>query len=97
MGYKVFNVAVIGCGRIAGHHCSSIKNKKGLNLVAVCDLILDKAKSYGQKYNIPYYKNYHKMFNELNNIDLAVLCTPSGMHYEHSKDIILNYKKKYRC
>jgi len=93
MGYEVISVAIIGCGRIAGHHCSSINNKKGLKLVAVCDLIPDKAKFYGEQYNIPYYQNYHKMFNELNNIDLVVLCTPSGMHYEHSKDIILNYKK----
>ena len=35
---KMYKVAVIGCGRIAGHNCRAIENSEGLALVAVCDL-----------------------------------------------------------
>ena len=35
---KVYRVAVIGCGRIAGHNCRAIIATKGLELAAVCDL-----------------------------------------------------------
>ena len=40
---KVYKVAVIGCGRIAGHNCRALENTKGLELVAVCDLEIEKA------------------------------------------------------
>ena len=93
MSGKIINVAIIGCGRIAGHHCSSITKTNGLKLVAVCDLVISKAKEYSKKYDIPYFTNYHKMFTSLNDIDLVVVCTPSGMHHEHSKEIINNYCK----
>jgi UDP-N-acetyl-2-amino-2-deoxyglucuronate dehydrogenase len=35
---KVYKVAVIGCGRIAGHNCRAVVSTEGLELAAVCDL-----------------------------------------------------------
>ena len=93
MNNNLTNVAIIGCGRIAGHHCNSIINTNGMNLVSVCDIDIKKAHYYGKKYNIPFYNNYHNMFNEIEFINLVVICTPSGMHYEHAVDIISNYNK----
>ena len=90
---KNIKVAVIGCGRIAGHHIQSIHKTKGIDIVSVCDLIEEKSKAYGNEYDIPYFTNYHKMLNELTEVDIVVIATPSGMHFEHSMDIIRNYNK----
>ena len=40
------NVAIIGCGRVSGHHCRSIIQTDGVELVAVCDLVMEKAALY---------------------------------------------------
>jgi len=90
---SLLNIAVIGCGRIAGHHCQSITVTPGINLVAVCDLDLQKASNYGLQFSVPSYVNYHEMFACHPEINIVVLATPSGMHFEHGMDIIQNYRK----
>ena len=61
----IYKVAVVGCGRISGHHCRSIASVKGMEIIAVCDLIEEKAKEYGEEFNIPYFTNYHEMFKTI--------------------------------
>lgn len=90
---KPVQVAVIGCGRVAGHHCSSIAEVDGIKLSAVCDLVEDKASSYGKKFNVPFFTNYHQMFKELPQINTVAIVTPSGMHFEHATEIMSRYKK----
>ena len=90
---KFYEIAIIGCGRISGHHLKSIETIKGLKISAVCDLDILKAKEYGKVYNIPYYDNYNKMLSELKNIEIVVIATPSGMHFEHACDIMTKFNK----
>lgn len=87
------NIAVVGCGRISGHHCRSIRQVGIFNLKAVCDLDLEKAKVYGLEFNIPYYSSYRTMLKDLPDIDIIAVITPSGMHYEHAIEFIEKYKK----
>ncbi|CCQ75481.1 Gfo/Idh/MocA family protein [Magnetospira sp. QH-2] len=86
-------VALIGCGRIAGHHCLSIAAVDGVELAAVCDLVEDKAKAYAEQYGVPHFTNYHNMLTELPEIDLVAVITPSGMHDEHARDVMDRYGK----
>jgi predicted dehydrogenase len=86
-------VAVIGCGRIAGHHCRSILATERIELVAVCDLIEEKAVAYGKEFNVPYFINYREMFRALPAINIVAIATPSGMHYEHATEIMRLYHK----
>ena len=75
------NVALVGCGRVCQKHAEILSNNKinGLNLKAVSDLNLSKAKSVGLKYNVPYYENMHEMMvNE--DIDIVSVLTESGLH-----------------
>ena len=88
-----FNVAVVGCGRISGHHCRSLSSVDGLKIIAVCDLIEEKAKLYSEEFNVPYFTNYDQMFNKLPEIDIVVVATPSGMHFEHGIEFIEKYGK----
>jgi len=89
----IYKVAVVGCGRISGHHCRSIVSVNGMEIVAVCDLIEEKAKEYGKEFGIPYFTNYREMFNTLPEINIVVVATPSGMHFEHSMEFLQLYSK----
>ena len=76
---KVFKVAVIGCGRIAGHNCRAIINTPGLELAAVCDLEIEKARVYQDEFKVPAYSNYHTMLEKVTDIDIVAIITPSGL------------------
>ena len=90
---NIVKVAIIGCGRISGHHCRSIVETEGIELVAVCDLIIEKANVYHEQFGAKAYDNYHQMLRENPEIDTVAIVTPSGMHYEHALDIISRYRK----
>jgi UDP-N-acetyl-2-amino-2-deoxyglucuronate dehydrogenase len=89
----MLKVAVIGCGRVAGHHLRSITEVEGAQIIAVCDLMADKARAYGERYNIAWYTDYHEMLTKLPEIDVVAIITPSGMHFEHGMDVMKRYRK----
>jgi predicted dehydrogenase len=90
---NALRVAVVGCGRIAGHHCRSIAATEGVQLAAVCDLVPDKAEAYAREFGVPAFANYHDMFRAVSGIDLVAVITPSGMHHEHATEIMSRYRK----
>ena len=83
--------AIIGCGRIAQRHAEHINNL-GV-LVAVCDNNEAKAKALADIYNVPYYTNIESLLQN-KNLDFEVLsiCTPNGLHAEHSIAALNNGK-----
>jgi UDP-N-acetyl-2-amino-2-deoxyglucuronate dehydrogenase len=93
MSGRPVNVAIIGCGRVSGHHCRSIIQTDGVALVAVCDLVMERAVLYRDQFGVRAYDNYHRMLIDNPHIDTVAIVTPSGMHYEHALDIISRYKK----
>ncbi len=93
MSNTPLNVALIGCGRIAGHHCKAIAEVEGVELAAVCDLELEKAEAYAVEYGVPAYASYRDMFADLPEIDIAAVITPSGMHLEHGLEMLKDYAK----
>ena len=75
--------ALIGCGRIAKKHAEIIGGKQIENaeLVGVCDLHKDRARSYGEKYGIPWFSDMHEMMNKIgDSIDVLSILTESGNH-----------------
>ena len=93
MSNQTVNVAVIGCGRVVGHHLRSIAKAGGGRIVAVCDLLSERAEAYGKQYAIPYFTNYHEMLRVVKDVDVVAVVTPSGMHAEHAMDVMQRYKK----
>ena len=93
MSDKTVKVGIIGCGRISGHHARSIMTTDGAELIAVCDLEVEKANSYKDQFGVKSYDNYHKMLNQNPEINVVAIVTPSGMHYEHAMEILTFYKK----
>jgi len=74
--------AIIGCGRIAHRHAEHIA-KKG-ELVAVCDLIEGKAESLAAQYKAKIYTNINELIQNEKSVDVISICTPNGLHAEHS-------------
>jgi UDP-N-acetyl-2-amino-2-deoxyglucuronate dehydrogenase len=93
MSANKIGVAVIGCGRIAGHHCNSILQANGMEMLAVCDLDKEKAETWGIKYSIPSYTDYRKMIDENPPVQIVAIITPSGMHYEHGIEVLKDFGK----
>jgi predicted dehydrogenase len=76
------NFAVVGCGYIGKRHAEHISNLG--NLVAVCDSIEKKAVQLSDSYNCKRYFNLDKLLDESGNIDVVSVCTPNGLHAEHT-------------
>jgi UDP-N-acetyl-2-amino-2-deoxyglucuronate dehydrogenase len=74
--------AIIGCGNIAKRHAEQIQAIG--KLVAVCDIIRSKAEELGKKYNAASFSSIEELFAQKKSIDVAVICTPNGLHAQHS-------------
>jgi len=92
----MINFALVGCGRIAKRHSEllGLNQIKGAKLVAVCDIVEQKAKDIANRFNIPYFIDMDKMMcdNTLN-IDVVVVLSESGNHAKHAIDIVSKYQK----
>lgn len=74
--------AIIGCGRIAERHALNI-TKHG-SLTAVCDIVPWKADAFSSKYNCTAYYSLDDLLNRENNLQVAAICTPNGLHALHA-------------
>ncbi|KAA3633458.1 MAG: gfo/Idh/MocA family oxidoreductase [Proteobacteria bacterium] len=86
-------VAIIGCGRVSGHHCRSIARANHVELSAVCDLEAEKCEAYANEFSVPAYTDYRRMLDEHPDINVVAVITPSGMHREHSLEILKEYRR----
>ncbi|NQU59343.1 MAG: Gfo/Idh/MocA family oxidoreductase [Rhodospirillales bacterium] len=90
---KIRKVAFIGAGRVAAHHCKMLTEVPEMELAAVCDLNEERGRPLAEQYGVQWYDNYHQMLSQRSDIDIVTIATPSGMHHEHTMDIISRYGK----
>lgn len=74
--------ALVGCGRIAQRHAEHI-NKQGV-LVAVCDVVKEKADALATQYGATAYYDINTLLANEKGIDVVSVCSPNGLHAEHS-------------
>jgi len=74
--------AIIGCGKIAGRHAEQASAHG--QLVAVCDIIKEKADSLASQYRARPYYSLQSLLAAEKNIDLIAVCTPNWLHAEQS-------------
>ncbi len=76
-------VAIIGCGGIAnGKHMPALKKLSNCEMVAFCDIAVEKARSAAAAYGIPGAKvttDYLEIANDPD-IDVVHVCTPNRSH-----------------
>ena len=79
--------ALVGCGRIAVKHAQLLGGGEipGARLVAVCDIVPERAEALGAKHDVPHFTDMHEMM-EVHGVDVDVVCvlTESGLHAEHT-------------
>jgi UDP-N-acetyl-2-amino-2-deoxyglucuronate dehydrogenase len=73
--------ALVGCGVIAPVHARSIDELPDAKLVAVCDILPEKAHLLSAFYPADEYIDYHEMLLR-DDVDVVVVLTPSGLHAE---------------
>jgi len=79
---KKLNIGIIGCGRIGNRHAKHIATYG--KLVAVCDIDSEKRKSLSEEYDCDSFSNIDELLNSGLDIDVVAICTPNGLHAEHS-------------
>lgn len=76
-------VGIIGCGGIAnGKHMPSLKKVPGVEMVAFCDIVLEKAEKAAQAFGTPEaktYEDYKELLKDAS-IDVVHVCTPNRSH-----------------
>lgn len=85
--------ALIGCGRIAKRHSELLGTGSvaGASLVAVCDIVEEKAARIGAQFSVPHYTDMHAMMAAID-ADVVVVLTESGRHARHVIELA-PYKK----
>ena len=83
-------VIQIGTGGWGKNH-SRVLSEFGV-LSAICDMNLERAKEFGEKYNVNYYKTIKELY-EKEEFDAAFICTPTSTHSEIALELI--QKKKH--
>jgi len=87
---KILKFALVGCGRIAKRHSEllGLNQIENASLVAVCDIVEEKAKSLGEQFDLPYYTDMDEMMKN-EDIDVVSVLSESGYHAKH----VLNLAK----
>ena len=59
-----------------------------MRLVCVCDVQEERARTFGERYDVPYFTDMHAMMRQCNDkIDVVSILTPSGLHARHTIEI----------
>ena len=74
-----FRIGLVGCGRISRNHFDAIAKVDGLELAAVCDTDVERARQAGETYGVPSYRALDEMLRA-GDFDVVAICTPSGLH-----------------
>ncbi len=85
--------ALVGCGRIAKRHAELLGYNAigGASLVAVCDIVPDRAKALGEQFGVPWFADMHEMMTSVD-IDAVSILTESGLHAQHTIELA-SYRK----
>ena len=73
-------VGLIGCGRVAHIHMGAYKAMQNVNIVAVSDADINRARAFAEPYKIDkVFSNYADLF-EIRDLDFVDVCTPTSTH-----------------
>ena len=78
-----FRFGILGCGLIGDVHARAMDTIEDVELVAMCDVSLERAEQYASKHGARAYSSYEEML-AADDIDAVTICTPSGMHADQA-------------
>lgn len=78
---KKLKIGVIGTGNIArGCHFPALAAMDNVEIVAVCDIKVEKAEEVAEKYNVKKVFREYKDLLEVEDLDAVDICTPNYLH-----------------
>jgi UDP-N-acetyl-2-amino-2-deoxyglucuronate dehydrogenase len=80
----MIHFAIIGCGHIANKHIEAIMNIEGAKLVALCDTNSIRINEMKESLHVNGFLALADMFENMPEIDVVCICTPSGLHTQHA-------------
>lgn len=93
---KIYNWAVLGCGKIAKKFSNDLKLLPNANLYAAASRDLQKAKDFASELGFEKaYGSYEAMVADPK-VDAVYVATPHSHHHEHAL-LCLNHKKAVLC
>ena len=88
---KKLKVGIIGCGGIAnGKHMPSLAKIKEIEMIAFCDLEIEKAEAAAKEYGnekAKVYTDYKELLKD-ESIDVVHVCTPNRSHSSITVDVL---------
>lgn len=88
MRNSVYNIAILGCGKVAHLHASAIQNLPNARLAGVWSRTQQTANGFACQYKVPAYTDVAELIKK-EKIDLAVVCTPHPFHLEPAQQAAL--------
>ena len=86
---RTVNVGIIGCGGIAnGKHMPALSKLNNVNLVAFCDIIVERAEQAAKEYGVEgakVYKDYKELLKD-ETIEVVHVLTPNREHADITID-----------
>ena len=88
MRNSVYNIAILGCGKVAHLHASAIQNLPNARLAGVWSRTQQAANGFACQYKVPAYTDVAELIKK-EKINLAVVCTPHPFHLEPAQQAAL--------
>jgi predicted dehydrogenase len=93
---KIYNWAILGCGKIARKFSSDLKLLPNARLYAAASRDLEKARSFANEFGFDKaYGSYEEMVSDPS-VDVVYVATPHSYHHDHTI-LCLNHKKPVLC
>jgi len=73
--------AVVGGGTISGRHLDGLSDCPYTDLVGICDVDADRARSVASEYGIANYTDMQELLDDAN-LDWVHICTPVATHLD---------------
>ena len=80
----MLKVGVVGLGAM-GHNHARLYSRLNCELVGVADADAARAKEIGEKYNTPYYSDFHDLLSKVEAVSIAV---PTTLHHSVAMDFL---------
>lgn len=93
---KIYNWAILGCGKIAGKFSNDLKLLPNARLYAAASRDLEKAESFAREFGFEKaYGSYEEMVTDPM-VDVVYIATPHALHRDHTL-LCLEHKKAVLC
>jgi UDP-N-acetyl-2-amino-2-deoxyglucuronate dehydrogenase len=86
---KIFNIAILGCGKVAHLHAKAISEIPNARLGGVWSRSQSSAESFAKHYSTVSYPSVTELV-KTEKIDLAIVCTPHPFHVDPTTEAALS-------